>query len=169
MERIIIIGSCGAGKSTLAISLAKKLELPLVHLDRIRFVGSWQERTREEFDEILLSELEKPRWIIDGNYNRTIPLRMRYCDTVVFLDFPRLVCLWGVVTRVIKYHGKTRPDMGDNCPERFDFEFLKFVWNFRSKHRKHYLEMLAAAKDKEIIILRSRRQAKRFLEEVKAF
>lgn len=169
MERIIIIGSCGAGKSTLAISLAKKLELPLVHLDRIRFVGSWQERPREEFDEILLSELEKPRWIIDGNYNRTIPLRMRYCDTVVFLDFPRLVCLWGVVTRVIKYHGKTRPDMGDNCPERFDFEFLKFVWNFRSKHRKRYLEMLAAAKDKEIIILRSRRQAKRFLEEVKAF
>lgn len=167
MERIIIIGSCGAGKSTLAIKLAKKLGLPLVHLDKIRFVGNWQERSKEEFDKLLVSELEKPRWIIDGNYNRTIPLRMQYCDTVVFLDFPRLVCLWGVVTRVIKYHGKTRPDMGDNCPERFDLEFLKFVWQFKTKHRKRYLEMLANAKDKKVVILKNRRQVKRFLEEVK--
>ncbi len=165
MERIIIIGSCGAGKSTLAIKLSKKLGLPLVHLDKIKFVGNWQERSKEEFDKLLLSELEKPRWIIDGNYNRTIPLRMQYCDTVVFLDFPRLVCLWGVVTRVIKYHGKTRPDMGGNCPERFDIEFLKFVWQFKTKHRNRYLEMLANANDKKVVILKNRRQVKRFLEE----
>lgn len=165
MERIIIIGSCGAGKSTLAIKLSKKLGLPLVHLDKIKFVSNWQERPKEEFDKLLICELEKPRWIIDGNYNRTIPLRMQYCDTVVFLDFPRLVCLWGVVTRVIKYHGKTRPDMGGNCPERFDLEFLKFVWQFKTKHRNRYLEMLANAKDKKVVILKNRKQVKRFLEE----
>lgn len=165
MQRIIIIGSCGAGKSTLAIKLAQKLNLPLVHLDKLRFIGNWQERPREEFDKLLLAELEKPRWIIDGNYNRTIPLRMQHCDTVIFLDFPRLVCMWGVMKRVIKYHGRTRPDMGGECRERFDPEFMKYVWDFRKKHRKRYLEMLANATDKKVIILKNRRQVKKFLEE----
>lgn len=166
MERIIIIGSCGAGKSTLAVSLAQKTNLPLVHLDKIRFIGNWQERSKEDFDEILLSELKKPRWIIDGNYNRTIPLRMQYCDTVIFLDFPRLVCIWGVIKRVIKYHGKTRPDMGGNCPERFDLDFMKFVWQFRPKHRKRYLEMLSGVSDKNVIILKNRRQVKKLLKDM---
>lgn len=166
MERIIIIGSCGAGKSTLAVSLAQKTNLPLVHLDKIKFIGNWQERSKEDFDEILLSELKKPRWIIDGNYNRTIPLRMQYCDTVIFLDFPRLVCIWGVIKRVIKYHGKTRPDMGGNCPERFDLDFMKFVWQFRNKHRKRYLEMLSGVSDKNIIILKNRRQVKKLLKDI---
>ena len=166
MERIIIIGSCGAGKSTLAVSLAQKTNLPLVHLDKIKFIGNWQERSKEDFDEILLSELKKPRWIIDGNYNRTIPLRMQYCDTVIFLDFPRLVCIWGVIKRVIKYHGKTRPDMGGNCPERFDLDFMKFVWQFRYKHRKRYLEMLSGVSDKNIIILKNRRQVKKLLKDI---
>ena len=164
MQRIIIIGSCGAGKSTLAMKLAQKLNLPLVHLDKLRFIGNWQERPREEFDKLLLAELEKPRWIIDGNYNRTIPLRMQHCDTVIFLDFPRLVCMWGVMKRVIKYHGKTRPDMGGECRERFDPEFMKYVWDFRKKHRKRYLEMLANATDKKVIILKNRRQAKKLLK-----
>lgn len=164
MERVIIIGNCGAGKSTLAAKLAKKLGLPLVHLDRLRFIGNWVERPREEFDEMLMRELEKQRWIIDGNYNRTIPLRMRYCDTVVFLDFPRFLCLWRVIKRVTRYHGKTRPDMGDNCPERFDLEFMKYVWQFRKKHRKRYLEMLSKAKDKNVVILRNPRQAEDFLK-----
>lgn len=165
MQRIIIIGSCGAGKSTLAIKLAQKLNLPLVHLDKLRFIGNWQERPREEFDKLLLAELEKPRWIIDGNYNRTIPLRMQHCDTVIFLDFPRLVCMWGVMKRVIKYHGRTRPDMGGECRERFDPEFMKYVWDFRKKHRKRYLEMLANATDKKVIILKNRRQVKKLLKE----
>lgn len=164
MQRIIIIGSCGAGKSTLAIKLAQNLNLPLVHLDKLRFIGNWQERPREEFDKLLLAELEKPCWIIDGNYNRTIPLRMLHCDTVIFLDFPRLVCMWGVMKRVIKYHGETRPDMGGECRERFDPEFMKYVWGFRKKHRKRYLEMLANAADKKVIILKNRRQVKKFLK-----
>ncbi|MBQ8624411.1 MAG: topology modulation protein [Oscillospiraceae bacterium] len=166
MQRIIIIGCCGSGKSTLAVKLAQKLCLPLVHLDRLKFFGNWQERSKDEFNKLLLAELEKPRWIIDGNYNRTIPLRMEYCDTVIFLDFKRTACLWGVITRIIKYHGKTRPDMGGNCPERLDFEFLRFVWDFKTKHRKRYLEMLENAIDKKVIILRNRRQVKKFLNEV---
>ncbi len=166
MERIIIIGCCGAGKSTLAVKLAQNLNLPLIHLDKIKFLDNWQERSKEEFNEILLSELEKPRWIIDGNYNRTIPLRMQYCDTVIFLDFERLACMWGVIKRVIKYHGKTRPDMGNNCPERFDPRFMKYVWQFRTKHRKRYLEMLENVSDKNVIILRNRTEIRRFLNDV---
>ena len=80
--------------------------------------------TREEFDARLSEELEKPQWIIDGNYNRTMPQRLEKCDTVIYLDFNRFVCLWGAVKRVIRGYGKTRPDMGGNCPERFDWEFI---------------------------------------------
>lgn len=120
MERILIIGCGGAGKSTLARQLGEKLGIPVVHLDRIWWTGNWENVTREEFDARLAEELEKPRWIIDGNYKRTFPVRLQKCDTVLYLDFNRFVCLWGMFKRVVSGYGKTRPDMGGNCPERFD-------------------------------------------------
>ena len=73
MNRIIVIGGNGSGKSTFSKQLAAVTHLPLVHLDRLLWHGHWQTRTREEFDALLDAELQKDRWIIDGNYNRTIP------------------------------------------------------------------------------------------------
>ena len=166
MERIIIIGSCGAGKSTLAISLAKKLELPLVHLDRIRFVGSWQERTREEFDVLLEAELQKEQWIIDGNFSRTFPRRLQFADTVIWLDLPVYTCLWGATKRVFQHHGKSRPDMGGNCPEHFDknkISLYKAIWGFNKRNKKNYEELLKDTGAK-VYRLKSRRQVKRFLQ-----
>lgn len=166
MERIIVIGNCGSGKSTLSKQLSEITGLPLIHLDVIsRGQGYWESLPREEFDKILLNELQKPQWIIDGNFNRTIPMRLLYCDTVIFFDFPRIICLHGVLKRLKKYHGTTRPDMGGNCPERFDLHFLKFVWNFNKKHRKRYYEMLEKSKA-DVIILKSRKDVSEFLEKL---
>lgn len=166
MERVLIIGCPGAGKSTFALQLAEKTGLPLVHLDRLYWHGNWEHREREEFDALLQAELEKSQWIIDGNFNRTIPHRLQYCDRVFFLDIPTLTCLWGVTKRVFQNHGKTRPDMGGNCPERFDIhkpELYRAVWNFRRDHRKHYLQLLQES-GKEITVFRSRRQLRCFLK-----
>lgn len=166
MNRIIIIGNSGSGKSTLAKQLAVRLNLPLVHLDKLFWRENWQHISRDEFDALLLAELQKDKWIIDGNYSRTLSLRLQYCDTVIYLDYPRITCIFGVLKRVITGYGRTRSDMGDNCPERFDFEFLKFVWNFNQNNHRRYHDMLNAQNDKNIIILHNRKECTIFLKNI---
>ena len=132
----MIVGRPGSGKTTLSVKLAQKFDLPLIHLDRIFWKEGWTEMPRDEFDEVLSNELKKDRWIIDGNYGRTIPLRLEYADTVICFDYPRLLCIWRVLKRVIQNYGKNRFDMGNGCPERFDFGFIKFVWKCPSSYEK---------------------------------
>ena len=127
MERILIIGGCGAGKTTLSRQLAEKLQLPLIHLDRLYWRDNWESVSTEVFDGLLMQELIKPRWILDGNFTRTLPLRLRYCDTVIYLDFSGMQCVYGVIQRLFKNYGKSRPDMGGDCPERFDREKWTFL------------------------------------------
>ena len=164
MERILIIGCSGSGKSTLARELGEKLNLTVVHLDRLWWTAGWKNVTQEEFDSRLAMAVNMDRWIIDGNYSRTIEMRLPRCDTIIYLDFDRWLCLWGMFQRVIRNYGKTRPDMGGNCPERFDWEFVKWIWNFNKNNRARYYALLNGAKDKNIVILKSRRQAQKYLD-----
>ena len=163
MERIIIIGCGGAGKSTLARQLGDKLNLPVVHLDKLFWKPGWVESSKDEIDAIIRQEIDKPRWIMDGNYNRTLQMRTARCDTVIYLDFSRLACLLGVAKRILTTYGTVRPDMGEGCPERFDLEFLKWVWNFNKNKRRNYMKMLSELKDKQVIILKNRRAVKKYL------
>lgn len=164
MERVMIIGCGGAGKSTLARKLGEKTGLPVIHLDQIFWSpGNWQHLEKEEFDSLLMQELEKPAWILDGNFNRTMELRLEKCDTVIYLDYSRWICLLQWAKRVITNWGRTRPDMGPECNEWFDPEFISWVWNFNKTHRARYYEMLSAQKDKTIHIFKNRRQLKCFL------
>lgn len=165
MERVLIIGCGGAGKSTLARALGEKTGLPVVHLDKLFWNSGWVESTKEETDRKIREEMEKERWIIDGNYTRTLPERLKYCDTVIYLDFSRLVCVAGVLKRVLSNYGKVRPDMPEGCPERFDREFMKWIWNFNKTKREKLYSMLSALPGERVIILKSRRQVKRFLDD----
>ena len=167
MKRVMIIGCGGAGKSTLARKLGEKTGLPVVHLDQIWWApGNWQHIEKPEFDEKLALELEKPRWILDGNFNRTIEARLDACDTVIYLDYPRLVCLKNWLGRVIKNWGRHRPDMTEGCTEWIDLEFVKWIWNFNKNNRARYYALLNNAGDKKVVILKSRRQTERFLTEL---
>lgn len=166
MERILIIGCSGAGKSTMARVLGEQTGLPVVHLDQLFWRENWQHISREEFDSLLLQELEKPNWILDGNYDRTLTMRLAYCDTVLYLDYPRWQCLLGVVKRVLTTYGKTRPDMGPGCPERFDWEFMKWIWNYNKEHRKDLYRILAETENVQVIILKNRKAGKRFLQKL---
>ena len=167
MERIIIIGCGGAGKSTLARKLGEVLDLPVVHLDKLFWKPGWVETTAEEFDALLAQELAKDQWIMDGNFNRTMPERMKRCDTIIYLDFSRFACLMGVLKRIITTYGKLRPDMGEGCPERIDLEFLKWVWNFNKNKRESYYKLLNEAENVETIVLKNRRAVKLFLKSLK--
>jgi len=163
MDKILIIGCGGAGKSTLARQLGEKTGIPVVHLDKLYWHPGWVESSKEEIDAKIMAEMEKPRWIMDGNYNRTIPMRLQYCDTVIYLDYSRLTCLFGVVKRVIGSYGKVRPDMGEGCPERFDWSFIQWIWGFNQKNREKYYRLLKEAEGVKAVILRNRREAKNFL------
>ncbi len=166
MNKILIIGNAGAGKSTFARQLSATLNLPLVHLDKLFWTGNWEHTTRVEFDNLLQKELEKPQWIIDGNFNRTIPHRLKYCDTVFYLDFPTTTCLWGITQRVIKHYGKSRSDMGGNCPEYFDankYSLYKHVLQFNKEHRRTYYDLLSSA-NVNVIIFKNRRQLREYLK-----
>ncbi len=164
MERVLIIGSSGAGKTTMAVALGEKTGLPVTHLDKLFWRENWQSVSKEEFDALLAVELEKPRWIIDGNYDRTLPIRMAYCDTVIYLDYTRWQCMRGIAKRILTNYGKVRPDMGSGCPERFDWEFIKWVWNFNRDKRTKLYRQIQQAENTNVIILKNRKEGKAFLQ-----
>lgn len=164
MKRIIIIGCSGAGKSTLARQLGERTGIPVIHLDRLYWKPGWVEKPPEEFDILVQREMEKEMWIMDGNFNRTLPLRIQHCDTVIYLDFSRLTCLLGVVKRVLTTHGTVRPDMGAGCPERWDPDFMKWVWNYNRNRRDQNYRILNEATHAETIVLKNRRSIRRFLK-----
>jgi len=166
MERVILLGCGGAGKSTMARAMGEKTGLPVVHLDQIFWRENWQSISKEEFDRLLQLELEKPRWIIDGDYGRTLPHRLKYCDTAIFLDYPRWQCVLGVIKRIITTYGHSRPDMAPGCKERLDWEFLTWVWNWRKNKRQKLLDALNEAECVRVIILKNRRQGRKFLEQL---
>ena len=160
----MIIGCSGSGKSTLARALREKLGLPLIHLDQLWWQEGWQNVSREEFDARLDMALNMDRWIIDGNYSRTMEQRLSKCDTIIYLDFSRWACLWGMLCRVLGSYGKVRPDMAKGCPERFDWEFVKFIWNFNKQNRVRNYTWIAKTKQAKAIVLKNRREVKQFLE-----
>ena len=164
MERILIIGCGGAGKSTLARQLGEKTGIPVVHLDKLYWRPGWQHLSREEFDAVLAEGLQRDAWIMDGNFNNTIEKRIARCDTVIYLDFSRFACIMGVCKRVLTTYGTVRPDMGEGCPERFDLDFLKWVWNFNKNKREDYYKLLNDTDGIEKIVLKNRRAVNRFLK-----
>lgn len=151
-KRIMIIGCSGSGKSTLAKKLGSITNIPVVHLDNLYWRSDWKPVSNETFDELLHHELTKEIWIIDGNYNRTLSKRIDFCDTVVYLDFPRLTCLGGVLRRSIAHRGQSRSDMRDNVPKFFDFQFLQWIWRFNKENRDKYCKMLGNS-NKQVFIL----------------
>ena len=163
-RKILILGCSGAGKSTLARVLADRLGLPLIHLDRLWWRPGWVERDPAEFDAELAEVLAGDRWIIDGNFSRTLHTRLQAADCAILLDYPRRKCLAGIFRRFLQYRGRTRPDLTEGCPERIDWEFFCFVWNFRKLRLPPVLEKLAAAPPScRVIILHSPRETEQFL------
>ena len=134
-ERICVIGCPGTGKSTLAQQLGAALSLPVYHLDRMFWLPGWVQRAEPEFDAALREVVARDRWIIDGNYARTMPLRFPRATAIVWLDLPLRAALWGVLRRYAHTRGRVRPDMGNGCPERWDWEFIEWVLGFQARQR----------------------------------
>jgi len=119
-KRIMIIGSGGAGKSTLARQLVALLALPVIHLDKEFWNDGWIKTPKEAWYKKQQALISAPEWIIDGNFGSSLELRLDKADTVIFLDFNRIVCICSVLKRWLTNMGKTRPDMAEECPEKND-------------------------------------------------
>lgn len=165
-KKIIIIGCGGSGKTTFAKELSKKTGFPVVHLDQLYWRAGWKHASQAEFDSLLKDELVKDSWIMDGNFNRTIQERVKYCDAIIYFDFPRITCLLGVIKRVLTNYGKTRTDMGVDCPEKFDMEFLKWVWNFNKNNRDEYYKILSNSKDRDIFIVHTHKECRKLINQL---
>ena len=113
VRKIAIIGCGGAGKSTLAHRLGDVLGLPVVHLDQHYWRPGWVEPDKATFHAQLAELLAADAWVLDGNYSGTLEVRAAAADVVVFLDFPRALCLYRVFARWWRWRGHTRPDLAD--------------------------------------------------------
>jgi adenylate kinase family enzyme len=169
MRRILVIGSSGAGKTTFSRRLGDVTGIEVVHLDKVFWRPNWTETPKDEWAETISRLLEKDSWIVDGNYGGTMEMRLSACDTAIFLDMPRTLCVWRILKRVVRYRDGTRPDMADGCRERFDWEFLKWVWNYPVRSKPGVEDRLTRYRSgRNVYTLRSQRDVDAFLKRVGA-
>jgi adenylate kinase family enzyme len=168
LERIMVIGSGGSGKSTLAREIGAALGIDVIHLDALFWRPGWVETPRDEWEAIQRELVSRDRWVMDGNYGGTLQIRLHAADTVVFLDLPRTLCVWRIVSRRLCYAGRSRPDMAPGCEERLTWEFIHWVWTYPDRRRPSILRTLAAnAHGRRIVRLRSTRAVNRFMNSLR--
>jgi len=162
MQRVVVVGSGGAGKSTFSRRLGALTGLPVVHLDDLYWRPGWEPTPVDEWRAVQARVVTEPRWIVDGNYSATLDVRLERADTVVFLDFPRALCLSRALWRVARNHGRAVQAAG--CPERFDGEFIRWIWSYRTRSRPRVLDAIARHRSHlDLVCLTRPRDARRWL------
>ena len=169
-ERVLVIGCSGSGKSTLARQLSERLGLSYVSMDReVFWLPGWQSRPRAEALVRLQDIVARDRWMLDGTSPGTLPLRLPRAHLVLWLRPPRWMSLYGVISRWLRFRGRSRPEMADGCPERISREFLTYVWNFEKTESPEIEQNLAAyGRDVPVCVLKSRAENERLLARVVA-
>lgn len=158
-QKAIIIGCPGAGKSTFARKLSDKMHLPLYYLDMLWHKPDRTTVDRNIFDEKLKEIVLKEKWIIDGNYGRTLEMRIQWCEAIFLLDFPVEECLAGAKSRI----GKQRVDM-PWIETQFDEEFKQWIMDFPENELPIVYELLDRYKgEKSIYVFHSRADIEDYL------
>ena len=159
MKRVIVIGCPGSGKTTFAEKLSETTGLPLYYLDAIWHKPDKTHISREEFDRVIREILAADTWIIDGNYERTVEMRLKECDTVVLFDLPTELCLQVVIDRL----GKGRRDLPWTETE-LDPEFERFIRDFADRSLPGLYELIEKyGTGKQVVVFKSRQEADDFL------
>lgn len=164
--KIAVLGYSGAGKSTLAARLGELYGLPVLHLDTVHFLPGWKERELSEKRRIVADFMrDNDGWIIDGNYSAQFrEKRLEQADMIVLMLFDRFSCLCRVIKRYRSFKGKTRPDMGEGCIEKLDFEFVRWVLHDgRTKKKKADYKAICDKYPDKVTMLKNQRQLDEFI------
>lgn len=163
-KRIMVIGCGGSGKSTLSRKIAAITKLPLTHMDTQFFKPNWVEPSKEEWEQKVETMAAEEKWILEGNYSGTFPIRLKKADLVIWLDRPMPLCLWRVIKRSIVNYGKTRPDMALGCRDRISLSFLHYVAIFPWVGRKRIIQKLKHSPFKfEVVQLKNKKEIQALL------
>lgn len=159
MQRVLVIGSGGSGKTTFSLQLSDATGLPVIHLDQHYWNPGWIPTPDDEWSATVRALCGAERWIMDGNYGGTLDTRVDAADAIVFLDTPRLTCIARVLRRRIAFRGRSRPSLPEDCPERITLGFLHWLWSYPSRRRPTILATLESLRhSKGVHILRSDRE-----------
>jgi adenylate kinase family enzyme len=168
MDKIVIIGSPAAGKSTLARDLGSILHINVVHLDRVFWEPGWKEKPRDKRIGILQQIVQEKQWIIEGTYLGSSEPRLNAADTIIFLDINPAICLQRIVKRHREYRGCTRYDIPEGCYDKLSmFRILKVVV-FPFKGKRELKQKLRNYESKQIFRLRSTKGVESFLARLEA-
>lgn len=150
MKKIIIVGSCGAGKTTIAKQISEKFNLPLINLDQLYWRPGWMRTPREEWREKVAELVKKEKWVMEGNYQNTFDIRFPACDTVVILDVNRFVCFWRIWKRRFL---RNRIDKLNMCDEKVNLELMMWVlWDYPGRGKRTIKRFLSEYNIKLIVI-----------------
>ena len=169
MQRILVIGGPGSGKSTAARMIGAALGLPVYHMDReVFWRPGWVERDKADQLEQVKRIAAKECWVFEGNNSRSFHIRGPRADMLIWLDVPLPLRSWRVIRRNIVQRGKARPDMAEGCTERLRM-LPGFLWYIlrtaRSSRRKQAAIFDATAVEKHRFA--SAGEVNRYLETLK--
>ena len=167
MKRILVLGPSGSGKSTLGERIGRILDIPIVHLDQYYWKPGWIYTPEDEWRAKIEELISADEWVMDGNYTSSLKLRSSAADTIIFIDIPRRLSYLRIFIRFLRFRGRTRPDLGEACPEKIDIDFIRWIWNYprtRGSVILRFLEKLGATKS--VYILHNQREINEFLKEI---
>ncbi|MCX4785421.1 topology modulation protein [Streptomyces sp. NBC_01221] len=167
MKKVAIVGCGGSGKSHVARELGRILDAPVTHLDAAFYDDEWNALLMEKFADLQGEVVSQPRWVIDGNYNSTLQIRLEACDTVVLMDVSTVAALYGILSRQIR-HGAGHK--GKGVHNRIHWGVIKYVATYRRKMRPRVMAKIEefAAGRADVVLLANRRQTRRWLRKAAA-
>lgn len=162
-NRIAIVGGPGTGKTTLSEKLSKKYNIPVIHIDGIHHLPNWKIRDSIERDNIILSQVAKDKWIIDGTYKSTIKERFKRADLIIWLDYSTPAQLKGVIQRFLSNPYKEKNEI-PGCKERLTLEFLKYVFKYNKTTKHFIIDNLKDIDNSKVLIFKRRKDLNKWFK-----
>jgi len=176
-SKILVIGTSGSGKTTLAEKLSKILCIKNIELDALFWKENWTQSSTEEFREKIIDSIKDTQgYIFHGNYNKVKDLTWGNVDTVIWLDYSRVVVMWRVLKRTVR-RIITQEELWSGNKETFKKSFLEkdsivlWAWNTYRKRKEQYSAMVEENpyKIREFIIIKSPKEANTLLKRIEEF